>query len=88
LELRTRHGANVIGIERQHKFTTRVIGADSGTLLQQGDVLLLDLFANRDDLRSLCQTMLLEPLHFKAAYFIDQSQELGMAEISLPPGSQ
>jgi di/tricarboxylate transporter len=88
LELRTRHGANVVGIERQHKFTTRVIAADSGTVLQQGDVLLLDLFANRDDLRSLCQTMQLEPLHFKAAYFIDQSQELGMAEVSLPPGSQ
>ncbi|MFB4390461.1 MULTISPECIES: SLC13 family permease [unclassified Pseudomonas] len=88
LELRTRHGANVIGIERQHKFTTRVIAADSATVLQQDDVLLLDLFANRDDLRSLCQTMQLEPLHFKAAYFIDQSQELGMAEISLPPGSQ
>ncbi|WP_248919718.1 SLC13 family permease [Pseudomonas entomophila] len=88
LELRTRHGANVVGIERQHKFTTRVIPADSGTLLQRGDILLLDLFANRDDLRSLCQGMLLEPLHFKAAYFIDQSQEVGMAEISLPPGSQ
>ena len=87
LELRTRHGANVIGIERQHKFTTRVIAADSGTVLQQGDV-LLDLFANQDDLRSLCQAMQLEPLHFKAAYFIDQSQELGMAEVSLPPGSQ
>jgi di/tricarboxylate transporter len=88
LALRTRHGANVIGIERQHKFTTRVISADSATLLQQGDILLLDLFANRDDLRNLCQTMRLEPLHFKAAYFIDQSQELGMAEVSLPPGSQ
>jgi len=88
LELRTKHGANVIGIERQHKFTTRVITADSNTVLHQGDVLLLDLFANRDDLRSLCQTMQLEPLHFKAAYFIDQSQELGMAEVSLPPGSQ
>jgi len=88
LELRTRHGANVIGIERQHKFTTRVIAADSNTVLHPGDVLLLDLFANRDDLRNLCQTMQLEPLHFKAAYFIDQSQELGMAEVSLPPGSQ
>ncbi len=88
LELRTRHGANVIGIERQHKLITRVINADSSTILQQGDVLLLDLFAKGDDLRSLCQSMQLEPLHFKAAYFIDQSQELGMAEISLPPGSQ
>jgi len=88
LELRTRHGANVIGIERQHKFTTRVISADSNSVLQQGDVLLLDRFATRDDLRSLCQSMRLEPLHFKAAYFIDQSQELGMAEVSLPPGSQ
>ncbi|MBJ9976373.1 SLC13 family permease [Pseudomonas sp. S75] len=87
LELRTRHGANVVGIERQHKFTTRVIAADSGTVLHQGDVLLLDLFANHDDLRSLCQSMQLEPLRLKAAYFIDQSQEIGMAEVSLPPGS-
>ena len=86
LELRTRHGANVIGIERQHKFTTRVMVADSSTVLHQGDVLLLDLFANRDDLRSLCQTMQLEPLHFKAAYFIDQSRDLGMAEVSCRPG--
>ena len=88
LARRTRHGANVIVLERQHKFTTRVMVADSSTVLHQGDVLLLDLFANRDDLRSLCQTMQLEPLHFKAAYFIDQSQDLGMAEVSLPPGSQ
>ncbi|MBF8746822.1 SLC13 family permease [Pseudomonas putida] len=90
LQLRTRHGANVIGIERQHKFTTRVMTADSSTVLHPGDVLLLDLFGPRDgdDLRTLCQTMQLEPLRFKAAYFIDQSQDLGMAEVSLPPGSQ
>ncbi|MBA1200577.1 SLC13 family permease [Pseudomonas capeferrum] len=88
LALRTRHGANVIGIERQHKLITRVMTADSNSILQHGDILLLDLFANHDDLRGLCQTMHLEPLPFKAAYFIDQSQELGMAEISLPPGSQ
>lgn len=87
LELRTRYGANVVGIERQHKFITRVISADSGTVLHTGDVLLLDLFDPRDDLRSLCQAMQLEPLHFKGAYFIDQSQDLGLAEVSLPPGS-
>ncbi|AIR91287.1 SLC13 family permease [Pseudomonas cremoricolorata] len=87
LKLRTRHGANVIGIERQHHLTTRVLNPDSATVLHQGDVLLLDLFAEGDNLRSLCQSMLLEPLRFKAAYFIDQSQELGMAEVSLPPGS-
>ncbi len=87
LALRTAHGANVIGIERQHKFTTRVINADSATVLHQGDVLLLDLFGKGDGLRSLCESMQLEPMRFKAAYFIDQSQELGMAEVSLPPGS-
>ncbi|MDD0974885.1 SLC13 family permease [Pseudomonas fontis] len=88
LKLRTNHGANVVGIERQHKFTTRVISPDSSTTINEGDVLLLDLFAPKDDLRSLCQAMHLEPLHFKAAYFIDQSREVGMAEVALPPGSQ
>ncbi|MFS0826902.1 SLC13 family permease [Pseudomonas phoenicis] len=87
LALRTVHGANVVGIERQHTFTTRVIAADSATVLQAGDVLLLDLFDKGNDLRGLCQSMQLEPLRFKAAYFIDQSQDLGMAEVSLPPGS-
>uniref|UniRef100_A0A1I8AMW4 SLC13 family permease n=1 Tax=Steinernema glaseri TaxID=37863 RepID=A0A1I8AMW4_9BILA len=86
--LRTEHGANVVGIERQHKFSTRVISPDSSTLVHEGDVLLLDLFSPKDDLRNLCQTMRLEPLHFKAAYFIDQSREVGMAEVALPPGSQ
>ncbi|MCP8349274.1 SLC13 family permease [Pseudomonas sp. FBF18] len=88
LKLRTEHGANVVGIERQHKFSTRVISPDSSTLVHEGDVLLLDLFSPKDDLRNLCQTMRLEPLHFKAAYFIDQSREVGMAEVALPPGSQ
>ena len=44
LKLRTEHGANVVGIERQHKFNTRVISPDSSTLVHEGDVLLLDLF--------------------------------------------
>ncbi|PWB35676.1 SLC13 family permease [Pseudomonas sp. SDI] len=88
LKLRTLHGANVVGIERQHKFSTRVLSPDASTTIHEGDVLLLDLFAAKDNLRSLCQTMHLEPLHFKAQYFIDQSREVGMAEISLPPGSQ
>ncbi|WP_313741357.1 SLC13 family permease [Pseudomonas sp.] len=87
LALRTAHGANVVGIERQHKLTTRVVAADSATVLQAGDVLLLDLFDKGNDLRGLCQSMKLDPLRFKAAYFIDQSQDLGMAEVSLPPGS-
>ncbi|MNZ48552.1 Citrate transporter [compost metagenome] len=51
-------------------------------------MLLLDMFAPRDDLRSLCQRMKLEPLHFKAAYFIDQSHAVGMAEVAVVPGSQ
>ncbi|MGE8391675.1 SLC13 family permease [Pseudomonas sp. BIGb0427] len=88
LKLRTEHGASVVGIERQHKFTTRVLSPDSSTTVHEGDVLLLDLFAPKDDLRRLCQSMQLEPLHFKAAYFIDQSQEVGMAEVAVPPGSQ
>lgn len=88
LKLRTEHGASVVGIERQHKFTTRVLSPDSSTTVHEGDVLLLDLFAPKDDLRNLCQSMQLEPLHFKAAYFIDQSQEVGMAEVAVPPGSQ
>ncbi|MFR0673195.1 SLC13 family permease [Enterobacterales bacterium AW_CKDN230030176-1A_HGKHYDSX7] len=87
LQLRTRLGANVIGIERQQHLTTRIKAADATTRIRPGDVLLLDLFEATDTLATLCQTHRLEPLRFKAAYFIDQSQDIGMAEVLLPPGS-
>ena len=87
LQLRTRHGANVIGIERQQHLTTRIKAADSTTRIEPGDVLLLDLFGSAQALAALCRTQRLEPLRFKAAYFIDQSQDIGMAEVLLPPGS-
>ncbi len=87
LQLRTRHGANVIGIERQQHLTTRIKAAEATTRIEPGDVLLLDLFGAPDALATLCQTQHLEPLRLKAAYFIDQSQDIGMAEVLLPPGS-
>lgn len=87
LQLRTRQGATVIAIERQQHLTTRIKAADATTRIEAGDILLLDLFGATDALATLCQTQRLEPLRFKAAYFIDHSQDIGMAEVLLPPGS-
>ena len=58
LQLRTRLGANVVGLERVRKFHSEVVKVGGST-----------------------------ELPFRASYFIDQSREVGMAEVTLPPDS-
>ena len=83
LQLRTKHGTNVIGIERQHGFSHKVTIPNSSTELRANDVLLLDIASPKDDLTSLCRKISLKPLRFT-----DQSQYIGAAEFLVPPGSQ
>src|SRR5690606_16138867 len=43
LELRRQYGINIIAVERRQKFRTLLRAATGGTVLQPGDVLLVDL---------------------------------------------
>lgn len=89
-EAKIRHPskASVVGIERRGKFRTEVLQPTAETVLQAADILLVDVPADPAlDPAKRSQELGLEPLPLRGRYFTDQSREVGMAEILLPPDS-
>jgi di/tricarboxylate transporter len=87
LNLRSSSGASIVAIERNRKFSREMLRPTANTELMADDILLVDLFAaghNRDPLR---QHFALEEMPLSGAYFTDRSQEIGMAEVIVPPTS-
>jgi di/tricarboxylate transporter len=84
LRLRDTSGANLVGIERDHK----LLQPSAKTELRIGDILLVDLFAPSADVEALRTQNALEALPLSGAYFTDRSQEIGMAEVILPASSE
>lgn len=88
LEPRRNHGANVVAIERKGKFRTELQYPSADTELCAGDVLLVDAPANDGSTAvALERDLKLETLPLRGSYFTDQSREVGMAEIIVPPDS-
>ncbi|WP_043588050.1 SLC13 family permease [Geminisphaera colitermitum] len=90
LHLRRDYKANIVGIERQTRlqFQSELLAPHAHTELRAGDVLLVDVHdAIGIDLSKLREGMKLESLPLRGSYFTDQSREVGMAEIALPPDS-
>jgi di/tricarboxylate transporter len=87
LNLRHSSGASILAIERNGKFSREVLRPTAKTELQVDDILLIDLFAPRSSIEMLRQQFALEELPLSGAYFTDQSQEIGMAEVLLVPTS-
>ncbi|MBT8768184.1 SLC13 family permease [Metapseudomonas boanensis] len=87
LELRRQYGINVIGVERQRKFRTLLLMATGNTLLEPGDVLLVDLASPTIGLLGVYQQLGLEPMPLATSYFSLHAHELGLAEVALPPES-
>jgi len=88
LEPRRNHGANVVAIERMGRFRKELQYPSADTELRVGDVLLID--APAGDVQALAElqrTSGLETLPLSGSYFTDQSREVGMAEIIVPPDS-
>ena len=88
LKLRGVSGANIVAIERSRKFTTETLRPSAKTELRAGDILLIDLSPSSEDIRSLRAQYHLEELPLTGAYFSDRSQEIGLAEVLLPPTSE
>lgn len=88
LHLRSRYGANVVGIERWRKFRRVMVSATGGTELRERDVLLIDISVTDDELRQFCSEQLLEPMILRGDYFSEQSRDVGMAEVSMNPDSE
>nr|WP_289711735.1 SLC13 family permease [Aeromonas taiwanensis] len=88
LQLRARYGANVIGVERWRKFRRVMVTVSGVTEFQAKDVLLIDMSDPEVDVREFCSEARLEPMILRGEYFSDQAREVGMAEVSLIPGSR
>ena len=87
LNLRATSGANVVAIERNRRFGREMLQPSAGAELEAGDVLLVDLAAPSRDIAPLREKFALEELPLSGAYFADRAQEIGMAEVVLPPTS-
>lgn len=87
LKLRERYCANVVGLERWHKFRRVMVAVTGTTEFLAGDVLLIDLSAAEIDVRDFCAEQLLEPMVLRGEYFSERARDVGMAEVSLIPGS-
>lgn len=83
LDLRGSAGANIVAIERAGRFTSELIRPEASTTLHTDDVLLLDL-APSVEIDDLCSRLRLAKLPLTGGYFVDQSQEIGMAEVMIP----
>lgn len=88
LHLRSRYGANVVGIERWRKFRRVMVSATGNTELFARDVLLLDMSDSGISFRQFCTDEMLEPMVLRGEYFSEQSRDVGMAEVSLIPDSE
>jgi len=85
---RRQHGANVVAIERQARFRREVLTPRADTELRADDVLLVDAPTSGSGAKAeLLSSLGLEQLPLEGSYFTDQSQEVGMAEVILPPAS-
>lgn len=83
LRLRNSIGANLLAIDRKG----RLIEPTVNTELRVGDILFIDLAPTGTDIATLRQEYHLQELNLSGAYFIDRSQEIGMAEVIVPATS-
>lgn len=87
LNLRASAGVNILAIERHGRLGTRLIRPQAGAELEVGDILLVDVVGKTFDRAGFRETCHLEELPLSGAYFLDRSQEIGMAEAIVAPGS-
>jgi di/tricarboxylate transporter len=88
LNLRGTSGANILAIERSRKLSNEILRPTARTVLEAGDVLLIDLSEPANNIEALREKNRLEQLPLSGAYFSDRSQEIGMAEVIIPPTSE
>lgn len=78
-------GLNLLAIERHRRFARDLV--PPGSAIAVGDVLFFDLCRPGADLEGLSHRMGLERLPLAGAYFSEHVQDIGMAEMLVPPGS-
>ncbi|MGV0951518.1 MAG: SLC13 family permease, partial [Azonexus sp.] len=88
MDLVNRIGARIILIERGVGRARRLLARTPDTILQAGDVLLLDLDLPIADVAAMCEQFKVDLLPNSGRYFIDRSRDVGMVEVILPEDSR
>lgn len=92
LDLRASDGINLIAIERGSGFRRQLISPHAETVLEAGDILLIDRSAGHHaaafDLAHFTQANDLAVLPPSGRWFSDTTQEIGMAQFIVPPTSR
>ncbi|MFT4175637.1 MAG: SLC13 family permease [Luteolibacter sp.] len=82
-------GANVIAIERIRRLVREMVHPQAKTVLRAGDVLFVDMTAAPDEeKRGWLAKQGVEVMPVSDNYFHDETRELGMAEVLVPPTSR
>jgi di/tricarboxylate transporter len=83
-------GVYLLGIERGSGFSLKVLRPDPHTVIEAGDVFLVDAEVSPPEIAKLRSDFALDarPLAEGVDYFADRSQDLGMVEVILPVDSQ
>ncbi|MFD5864457.1 SLC13 family permease [Agromyces sp. NPDC127015] len=84
-----RHGMRVIAVERRRwlQRTLRVTATGLSSPVVRGDVLLVDVFAPRDDLAEDLRRLHLRVLPVDEGFLAERSREVGLGEVMPPPNS-
>ncbi|HEY9038864.1 MAG TPA: SLC13 family permease [Roseovarius sp.] len=88
LDLRASAGISVIAIERGRGFRRKLIHPRAETVLQAGDILFLDQRPSGFDLDGFIKDNDLIALPVSGQWLSDTAQDIGMAQIILPPTSR
>jgi di/tricarboxylate transporter len=88
LALRGSGGLNIVAIERSSLLHRKVISPRAETVLEAGDILLIDRQARDVDLEGFARSHDLVVLPLSGEWFADTADEIGMAEMLLPPTSR
>jgi di/tricarboxylate transporter len=82
-------GITLVALERARRFGSDTLRPLPERVLEQGDVLLLDVFEPEIDIDAVRRDLALEilPLDPSGGYFTDRQNEIGMVEVILPAES-
>ena len=88
LDLRASAGIDIIAIERGTGYRRKLIHPRASTVLEPGDTLLLNLRAGSFDVDRWAEANALVELSPTGRWFADTAQEVGMAQLIVPPTSR
>lgn len=87
LHLRSSYGLNVLAIERWKHFRPEYTMPLGTSEIREKDILMIDIGRQDFDLDEFCRAYNLEPAEIKSQSFDEQAKSIGMAELTLVPGS-